>query len=137
MQLMQGGNDHEECHDFVQLSSCVFFYLHKGPFPLLKRLRRKKEYYSRLNDFIYAKLISSTLKPHQIEFNPKHPWHPSINLKLQNSCIAAFTDSGAKQMRSFDTDYSNASLFHCVLPLCWRNGYITSLPKKQQSAHVP
>ncbi len=47
---------------FVALWKKLFNYPHKISSPLLKCLRRKKEYYSRLNDFCNVKLISSNIQ---------------------------------------------------------------------------
>ncbi len=50
------------CYDICCPVEKLFIYPPKISSPLLKRLRRKKEYYSRLNDFSNVKLISSNIQ---------------------------------------------------------------------------
>ncbi len=50
------------CYDICCPVEKLFMYPHKISSPFLKRLRRKKEYYSRLNDFSNVRLVSSSIQ---------------------------------------------------------------------------
>ncbi len=57
------------CYDICYHVEKLFIYPHKISSPFLKRLRRKKEHFSRLNDFINVKLISSNIQAQTVRLN--------------------------------------------------------------------
>ncbi len=123
------------CYDMI---SCpvekLFNYPHKISNPFLKRWRRKKEHYSRLNDFTNVKLISSSFHAEKARLNSTFAsrfsnckYTPNINSVALNKCfIYGPTDTPV---------HLSPPLLNP--PSSWRNIHKTSLPKKQQSAHAP